>query len=166
MTTIISPSRELFWKNTDYISVFLAGTIEMGKGNIWRDRVIEEGMNFSDINCLNPRRKEFPDDVNQSVNDPIFLEQVEWELDAIEIADIVFMYIDPLTTSPVTLIELGLCAGRKELILCCPDGYFKKGNVDIVAKRYGIFVHNSLDTAIPELKRVIYKTNRNNRRKK
>jgi hypothetical protein len=40
--------------------------------------------------------------------------------------------------SPVTLLEMGLHARSKKLVVCCPDGFWRKGNVDIVCERYGI----------------------------
>jgi len=60
---------------------------------------------------------------------------VEWELSAQEAADL--MYFAPDTRAPITLLELGLFA-KKRLFVCCPDGYWRKGNVDVVCRRYGI----------------------------
>lgn len=37
-------------------------------------------------------------------------------------------------------MELGLCAGLfpEKVIVICPDGFWRKGNVDIVCERFGI----------------------------
>lgn len=68
-----------------------------------------------------------------------FNEQVTWELDHIDAADIVLMYFDPTTKSPITLLELGiLTTSPQKVLVCCPEGYWRKGNVDIVCQRYGI----------------------------
>jgi hypothetical protein len=38
----------------------------------------------------------------------------------------------------ITLFELGLFARSGKLVVCCPDGFWRKGNVDVVCKRYGV----------------------------
>lgn len=75
----------------------------------------------------------------QDANFAPFNEQVTWELDHIDQADMVLMYFDPDTKSPITLLELGILSANPEKVLvCCPQGYWRKGNVDIVCQRYGI----------------------------
>ena len=61
-------------------------------------------------------------------------------MDHLEQSDIIAMYFDlhPEKLSPITLLELGLHAKDKKLIVCCPDGFLRKGNVQIVCRRYGI----------------------------
>ena len=59
-----------------------------------------------------------------------------------------YSYIDPETKSPITLMELGIHAhGSKIIIMCCPDGFYRKGNVEIVCDRYAIMCFNELDGA-------------------
>ncbi len=48
------------------------------------------------------------------------------------------MYFDPNTKSPISLLELGLYAASDKLTVCCPEGFWRKGNVDIVCERYGV----------------------------
>ncbi len=52
----------------------------------------------------NPRRRDW----DPNFGDAQMLTQINWELDCIAQSDIVAMYFDPKTTSPVTLLELGL----------------------------------------------------------
>jgi hypothetical protein len=58
------------------------------------------------------------------------------------------MYFDPATKAPVTLLELGLAAESGKTVVCCPDGFWRKGNVDIVCKRYRI-------PLVPDLKKMV-----------
>lgn len=88
-----------------------------------------------DITFLNPRRKNWDASWKESVENPQFKEQVNWELNALELADWIIFYFDKATKSPITLLELGLFATSKKLMVCCPEGYWKKGNVDIVCQR-------------------------------
>lgn len=94
------------------------------------------------ITILNPRRDEWHGEWKQSMENPEFVGQVNWELNGLSAANIIAMYFDPSTMSPITLLELGLFAsidnGGKNIILYCPDGYWRKGNVDIVCRRYGV----------------------------
>jgi hypothetical protein len=77
-----------------------------------------------------------------------FREQVEWELDALTRADLVLMHFEPATKAPVTLLELGLFASSGKLIVSCPDGYWRKGNVEVVCARFGVLLVDSLDEAL------------------
>jgi hypothetical protein len=47
------------------------------------------------------------------------------------------MYFAPETRAPNTLLELGLFARSGKLVVCCPEGYWRRGNVQVVCRRYG-----------------------------
>jgi hypothetical protein len=120
-------------------SVFLAGSIEMGKAENWQERVAAS-LRHMDVLLLNPRRAHWDASWDQSIDNPSFKQQVEWELDALDHADRVIMYFAPETRSPITLLELGIhvAANPKKLSVCCPEGFWRRGNVDIVCKRFGV----------------------------
>ena len=124
----------------------------MGKAENWQQRL---GKELKDITVLNPRRDDWDSSWIQSINNPQFREQVEWELEAQEKADIIAMYFDKSTKSPITLLELGLFARSKKMIVCCPDGFWRKGNVDIVCKRYGIKQVDTINDLIIEVQKLI-----------
>ena len=118
-------------------NVFLAGSIEQGAADDWQTAVAAELQDL-DITILNPRRDAWDASWVQSMEFAPFREQVEWELEAQEKADLIAFYFSPATRSPITLLELGLAAGKRRAIVCCPEGFWRKGNVDIVCARYGI----------------------------
>lgn len=118
-------------------TVFLAGSIEMGKAEDWQTRLTGL-LADSPVTILNPRRDDWDDTWEQKITHPLFREQVEWELRAMEDADIIAMYFSPGTFAPITLLEFGLHARQGKLIVCCPAGFYRKGNVDIVCHSYGI----------------------------
>jgi hypothetical protein len=101
-------------------SVFLAGSIEMGAAEDWQSRV-ERELRDLDVVLLNPRRDEWDASWVQSIADPRFREQVEWELEGLERASLVAAYLAPGTKSPITLLELGLSARSGKLQVCCPE---------------------------------------------
>jgi hypothetical protein len=49
------------------------------------------------------------------------------------------------------LIEFGLHAKNGKLIMICPDGYFKKGNIDITCEFYKVKQVESIDEFISML---------------
>lgn len=118
-------------------SIFLAGSIAMGAAEPWQEQV-ERDLADATVTILNPRRDAWDSSWEQSISNPMFREQVEWELEAQERADLILMYIDPQTLAPITLLELGLFAQSSRLIVCCPGGFWRKGNVDIVCQRYAV----------------------------
>lgn len=134
------------------LSVFLAGSIEVDVAERWQDVVIEN-LKAEEVTLLNPRRTSWDTSWEQSINNPKFNEQVTWELDALEKSDVVILYFDKNTKSPISLLELGLFATSGKLIVCCPDGFWRKGNVDIVCQRYGVEQVASLEELINEIKK-------------
>jgi hypothetical protein len=134
---------------TSYPRIFLAGSIEMGMADNWQDR-LADALKLYQGTLLNPRRDNWDSTWEQKASNPQFSEQVNWELDHIEASDLVLMYFDPNTKSPITLLELGLLANRKRtnLIVCCPDGFWRKGNVEIVCNRHAIKLLNTFDELI------------------
>ena len=118
-------------------SVFLAGSIEMGSSQNWQ-ATFEQALADQNVIILNPRRDEWDASWVQSIDNPQFREQVEWELAAQEQADTIVMYFEPSTKSPITLLELGLFARSDRLIVCCPLGFWRRGNVEVVCHRYGV----------------------------
>ena len=128
--------------DTEYVNVFLAGSIEMGVAEKWQEKVIA-ALSDKPIRFLNPRRTDWDSSWSQDIHNEQFVEQVTWELNSLEMAQIVIMYFDPNTKSPISLLELGLHAKEQKLVVLCPEGFWRKGNVDVVCEFYGI---NQVDT--------------------
>ena len=123
--------------DTGAASVFLAGSIEMGAAEDWQ-RDVERALDDLPVVILNPRRDEWDASWVQAISNSQFREQVEWELEAQERASLIGMYFAPATRAPVTLLELGLFARSGKLVVCCAEGFWRKGNVDVVCARYGV----------------------------
>lgn len=135
-------------------SVFLAGSIEMGTAENWQTR-IEDELQDLDGYLLNPRRDDWDSSWEQVIENEQFHEQVSWELHGMDGAEIVFFYFSPGTKSPITLMELGLCAATSGVIVCCPHGFWRKGNVDIVCDEFNLALTEDLDEAIEWLRLAI-----------
>ena len=139
-------------KNYPERKVFLAGSIEMGKAIDWQketaNKLIESCENLV---IINPRRDDWDSSWEQKIENEKFNEQVSWELDHLDVSDYIILYLQPRTYSPISLLELGLHAARGNLLVVCPEGFWKKGNVDIECKRHNIACFDTLDEAINSL---------------
>ncbi len=139
-------------------SVFLAGSIEMGLAEKWQDALITDlELHDFDLVVYNPRRADWDSTWVQEAESPQFYQQVTWELMSLEKCDHIFLYLDPPTKSPISLLELGLYAKSGKLIVCCPDEFWRKGNVDIVCNMYGVPLFDDKEKAIVYLKKQLNK---------
>lgn len=144
------------------LTAFLAGTIEMGTGEDWQKEVsLKLHHIFPDITVYNPRRKQWDNTIEQSIDNPVFAEQVNWEMDHLDQVDIVIFYFQPGTYSPITLLELGSRAQAQvswrqsgievpedniqKIFVCCPPGFWRKGNVEVVCARANIPLFTNID---------------------
>ncbi len=132
-------------------SVFLAGSIEMGRAEDWQ-AAVSRSLQSDHLTLLNPRRDDWDPTWEQRMNNPPFRAQVEWELAAQELATLIAMYFAPSTQSPISLLELGLFARSHKLVVCCPEGFWRKGNVDIVCDRYGVPMVDDLDDLVAKIR--------------
>jgi len=147
MHEVKAPSRPEF-----DIRIFLAGSIELGKAEQWQERIVSAMSDVSNLVILNPRRDDWDGSWEQRADNPQFFEQVSWELDMLDAADIVVMYLAPDTKSPISLLELGLYARSGKLKVCCPTGFWRRGNVEMVCNRYQIPLFENLDALIADLR--------------
>jgi hypothetical protein len=120
-------------------AVFLAGSIEMGKAEDWQTMVTRQ-LESHQINCtvFNPRRDSWDASWVQDISNSHFREQVEWELLAQEKCDLILMNFVANTQSPITLLEFGLFAQSSKIIVCCPPGFWRRGNIQVIESLYSL----------------------------
>jgi len=135
-------------------SIFLAGSIDMGSAENWQDRMERDLSDLENIVVYNPRR----DDWDSSwVQDPTegtqFHEQVAWEIDHIEDANLVIVYFADGSKSPITLLELGIISRMdKYVAIYCTPNFYRYGNVKMVADRYDIPVFEDYESLIASVR--------------
>jgi hypothetical protein len=142
--TEFKPPKRVDWGKP---SIFLAGSIEQGIAEDWQSKFVRM-LDGHDVLVCNPRRDKWDASLEQDITNAEFSGQVNWELDALERCDVVAMYLDPETKSPISLLELGLYAQSGKLLVCCPDGFHRKGNVDVTCARYGVPTYSTLDELV------------------
>lgn len=118
-------------------SVILYGAIQSDPEKDWQTS-LARSLSDLPVTILNPRRDDWDSTWVEDILFPKFKEQVAWEMDYAQVADIIVFYFAPGTLTPITLLELGMYAGTGKAIVCCPEGFYKRGNVQMVCLRYEI----------------------------
>jgi len=131
------------------LSVFLCGSIEMGKAEHWQKKAgtVLSGAGYI---VLDPRRDDWDSSWEQTIHNDQFFTQVRWELTGLEMTTTALVHFDPATKSPITLLELGMLSQMKpdRTFVSCPEDYWRRGNVEVLVDRYHIPFYESLDEAI------------------
>ena len=116
------------------LSIFLAGSIEQGTAEDWQAKVAE-ALADKDVVLLNPRRDHWDANLQQSITNPVFRGQVEWELDALGESDWIIMYFDPATKSPITLLEFGMWVNSRKLLTGFKETFQIPAEVELIWMR-------------------------------
>ena len=125
-----------------FTKVFLAGTIDMGNSRDWQtelhDYFTRSGGRYI---LFNPRQEKW-DPTRPGEMDY----QVRWELDHLEEADLILMYILGTSKSPISLLEMGLHARSGKMVVICEEDFYRYDNVRITCDYYGVPLFTSLDS--------------------
>ncbi|MFA4942531.1 MAG: nucleoside 2-deoxyribosyltransferase domain-containing protein [Patescibacteria group bacterium] len=149
MQVIIAPEKITKTKKP---VIFLAGSIEMGKAEDWQTKVANQLKKYSGT-LLNPRREHWGEHWKQSVTNKKFKEQLEWELKGLSQSDCVVLYFSPKAKSPISLLELGLFARSHKIICCCPQKFWRYGNVEFICQKFKIPLVSNLEELIIKLEK-------------
>ncbi|HEX7846491.1 MAG TPA: nucleoside 2-deoxyribosyltransferase domain-containing protein [Chitinophagaceae bacterium] len=136
--------------NTEGKKIFLGGTIDNGASVNWQETTIQF---FKEKNCtiLNPRRDDWDQTWKQEASDFQFSQQVNWEMEAMDGADIIILNFLAGSQSPISLLELGLQAKSGKLVVCCPKEYWRSGNVHLLCTNYHIPLYNNMRTLLESI---------------
>jgi hypothetical protein len=111
------------------VTLFLAGSIDLAVAKNWQTELVA-AIGRRDVMILSSGQ------CGSDTATP--REQIERELDGLERADLVAMWFPAETIAPITLLELGLTARGDKLVVGCPDGFWRRHNVEVVCDRFGI----------------------------
>ncbi len=158
---VIKPPTPLIWGDTTrsvggdlvpLLKIFLGGTIEMGAASNWQDKAIEllRAKCQHETVVFNPRRDNWDSSWQQSINNRDFKWQVEWELAALRMVQVIYFNFEKDSRSPITLMELGIASQFRgpQVKVCCPDGFWRKGNVEVLCNLNNIPLYNTLEDMI------------------
>ena len=127
--------------------IFLAGAIDQGKARDWQSEITDVLLKLwkDNIIILNPRREDWDPNWDQSSNNPEFVEQVNWELNGLDDAELIIVVFTKDSEAPISFLELGLHAKNGNVVVICEEGFYRSGNIEIVCKRYNIPLYKSFD---------------------
>lgn len=138
---VVTAPEEIGNAAVNYVTVFLAGAIDMGAAVDWQAQVIEK---IGDRFCIfNPRREKFTPDTLD--------EQIKWELDKLERADYIFLWFPKDSKAPISFFEAGLYWNSGKLIVGAEPGFYRRRNLELTADRYGVMLFGLLDKMITRL---------------
>ena len=142
--TIITPETKDF-NYSNKKSIFLAGTIDNGNSLNWQDKVIIELINLG-ISCeiYNPRNEHW----NSNPSKEEMENQIKWEQNHLDKADVIAMVLLDNSKSPISLLELGLYANTKKLIVFCTPNFYRWDNVRLTCEKYNIELIQDLHPTI------------------
>ncbi len=157
--TVYKPPGPINNRDRSLVSVFLGGTIDMGSSADWQtqfaydlaEKALPKNQSFT---LFNPRRDNWDASWEQNIENPQFYQQVDWEMNALANADWIVMHLEQGSASPISLLEIGLYAhAGSKLLVHCPEGFYRKGNVDIVCAKNDIRQFGSLNEIVDFLVR-------------
>ncbi|KAF2629714.1 hypothetical protein BU25DRAFT_388940 [Macroventuria anomochaeta] len=131
-------------------SVILYGSIEPSTPSSpdWQTH-LSTSLSDLPITIINPVCEAWDSTWVEDISDVRFKEQAEWEMDHAKVADVIAFYFKPGTLTPVSLLELGMYAamyeGMGKVAVCAPQGFYKRGNVQIVCGRFGVELVGTLE---------------------
>lgn len=155
---ITKAPESLVFRNYD-LNIFLAGTIDNGNSENWQELVEAHLSNneqaildandneCSGIHIFNPRR----DNWDPNAGDGEVQRQIKWESEALKKSDIIIMNFLSGSSSPITLLELGLYADKEKLVVICNEGYYRYTNVWMTCEKFNIPVYGNLEEMFNEL---------------
>jgi len=139
-----------FTTRNDAFRLFLAGGITGCPD--WQSYVVKQLMfskSLAPVILLNPRRKNFPMDKPEEAK-----EQIRWEFEALNAANMILFWFPEETLCPITLFELGRHSIERKthLVVGCHPGYQRRQDVEIQMKlvRPGLEVMTNLRDLVSE----------------
>lgn len=153
-TYMLRPHEELpeaIYDDGSFTKIFLAGTIDMGNSSDWQMELLDIFSRMDGRYILfNPRQE------NWDASRPGEMDyQVKWELDHLEEADMIIMYILGSSRSPISLLEMGLHARSGKMHVICEKDFYRYDNVRITCEYYDVPLYDDLDSFLEYFKRSI-----------
>lgn len=146
MIKYITPKSDKYYSEHSF-KVFLAGTIDNGEAEDWQTNIyarmcigeIGESNPYNEykipekyITIFSPRRDDWKEDA--TIED--IEEQIRWEQEKLEEADLIIMCLQDDSKSPISLLELGLYGPSGKLICFCTPNFYRYSNVKLTCEKF------------------------------
>jgi len=134
-------------------TVFLSGSLSINDTSIyWRRKLIAcLGPMDCDVAFLNPHR----DDLIEDPSCQYYMEHVEWVMKCLNTADQLVFYFDPKVETTVSMMELAAIASNRNVIICCPDKFWKSTIVNVICNEFDVPIFKTIEETAAFLKKRI-----------
>lgn len=129
------PTKKIHSLDYTRFRIYLSGS---STGFDWQDRFISTLTNLP-VDVFTPLHP-----IHATPHSQAF----EWEMDHMSIANVIAFYFSPDDLCASALLSLGMYANTDKIIVCCPEGYQRKQDVDALCHREDIMQVDCLDTLI------------------
>ncbi|KAK7183820.1 hypothetical protein PSPO01_10156 [Paraphaeosphaeria sporulosa] len=122
-------------------SLILFGTIEASPTSNWATDLADHVSDLP-IQILNPRRDDWDSSWVELPSCAPWKEQVDWEMHHPAKVSLIVVCFKAGSLCPISLMELGMYAALygEKMVVCCEEGFWKRGNVELVCKKFGVEV--------------------------
>jgi hypothetical protein len=117
--------------------VFLQVVSIFKESTSWRDTIIK-GSSKNTI-FFDPTREDHDELGNKEM-----VCHIQWELEALEIVDMIILNFLPEAKSPISLVELGLYMKSNKLIVVCPKEFYQYHYVSTICAKYNTPIYHNL----------------------
>lgn len=141
-----------YFDNT--FKIFLAGTIDNGESDDWQYGVFlslamyteifpenSKYYNLPNFTVFSPRRKNW----NKNFSKEELEEQIRWEQEKLDEADLIVMVLKDDSKSPISLLELGLYGPSGKLICFCTENFYRFTNVEMTCNKWLIPLYKTVN---------------------
>jgi len=128
-------------------SIFLAGSMDHKQEGSWRDEISAE---FGMYSIFDPTNNN-----HDHLNTKEMKRHINWELNALQLSDIILLNFLPDALSPISLVELGMYVRSNKLIVICPQEFYKSNYVHTLCEKYNTPIFNNITEAKTLLKNSI-----------
>lgn len=97
-------------------------------------RDFDADFSFGDLIIYNPRREHW----NENASEEDVEQQIRWEQEHLDDADLIIMYLQENSKSPISLLELGLYGPQGKMIVFCSKKFYRYSNVKLTCEKYNI----------------------------
>ena len=148
--TVIYPGEQLPQMTGDAIKIYLAGTIDFGsEENNWQNK-FEQGLvqlcdpikgllllKNTNFIIFDPRTP-LQNPVAPDLDNPEFVQTMDWRLTPMDQADFVFCNIMNKSVSPVPILEFGSLLGSGKLVVRCGEKHQIYSHIRIYCEKYSV----------------------------
>jgi hypothetical protein len=151
---MVSPEARVIMAPNPYTktgpTIFLSGSIDTPP-QTWQHKLTTYLSSLSPspfsipLTVLNPHREDWDSTWVEDPSCQKFYQQTQWELEGMENADVIAVFLGKEAKAPISMMEMGLWARSGKCVVCCSKEFWKQGNVRVVCERYGVRVVETVE---------------------